>query len=468
MSKIFHIARREFAATALTKGFIIGAFVVPAIFVAVIPLIVILTMNAEAPKVEGTVAVIDRTGEVGASVQDSIDREIERSRKQVKEAVEKSQELAKELTGQSAPLPMGAEGAMDMAMGAVPELRVEVLAPNTDEEAEKDRLRPSAAEGEDNDALLALAVIDADAVLKADDQDSFGSFQVFVRPKLDDRVIDTVRDAIRSAVREARYTANGYDPNTIKALTSVQSRRTKEISETGEERGSMEALTMLLPIAFMLLLMMSVMIGGQYLLTTTVEEKSSRVVELLLSATSPMQLMTGKILGQMCVGLLLLTIYSGLGIGALITFSLGDILPVSAVIYLFIFFILAYFMIASLLAAVGSAVNDMREAQSLQTPVMILIMIPYILWLPISRDPNSTFATVLSFVPPVSPFVMMLRMTSSQASDIPFWQPLLSVLVGIIGAYCCVWMAAKVFRVGLLMYGKPPNFRTLVKWVRMA
>lgn len=467
MSKIFHVARREFAATALTKGFIIGAFIVPAVFAAAIPLIIILTMGAKAPTVEGTMAVIDRSGQVGDSMQSFVDGQIEQNREEIEEAVEQTQELTEQLTGQASPLPGPADAMLENAIGPDPEISVELLAADTDEEAEKARLRPS-AEGEGGEGLLALAVIDEDAVLKPEDQESFGSYQVFVRPKLDDRVIDTMRDAVREAVREARYTANGYDPAEIAALTRVRGRATKEISETGEERGSMEALTMMLPVAFMILLMMSVMIGGQYLLTTTVEEKSSRVVELLLSATSPMQLMTGKIIGQMCVGLTLLTVYSGIGIGALVVFSLGDILPVSAVVYLFIFFILAYFMIASLLAAVGSAVNDMREAQSLQTPVMLLIMIPYILWLPISRDPNSTFATVLSFIPPVSPFVMMMRMTSSQASDIPFWQPILSVLVGIVGAYCCVWAAAKVFRVGLLMYGKPPNFRTLVKWVRMA
>lgn len=466
MSKIFHVARREFAATALTKSFIIGAFVVPAVFAAAIPLIIVLTMNAKAPKVEGTMAVIDRSEMVGDSLQSAVERQIQRDREQVEEAMEQSREMARDLTGRDAPMPAGADAMAKRAIGEDPEIRVELLAPDADEDAEKERLRPSTEDGAGS--LLALAVIDRDAVLKPEGQEGFGSYQVFVRPKLDDRVIGTMRGAVREAVREARYRENGYDPAEIEALTNVGGRATKEITETGEERGSMEALTMMLPVAFMILLMMSVMIGGQYLLTTTVEEKSSRVVELLLSATSPMQLMTGKIIGQMCVGLTLLTIYSGLGIVSLVYFSLMDIIPISAVIYLFIFFVLAYFMIASLLAAVGSAVNDMREAQSLQTPVMLAIMVPYLLWLPISRDPNSALATVLSFVPPISPFVMMMRLTSSQASDIPAWQPVVSVLVGIIGAYCCVWLAAKVFRVGLLMYGKPPNFKTLVKWVRMA
>ena len=94
------------------------------------------------------------------------------------------------------------------------------------------------------------------------------------------------------------------------------------------------------------------------------------------------------------------------------------------------------------------------------------MMLPWILWMPISRDPNSVFATVASFVPPVNTFVMLLRMTSTTPP--PLWQVWLSILVGLVSVYCALWVAAKVFRVGLLMHGKPPDFRTLARWVRMA
>ena len=131
-----------------------------------------------------------------------------------------------------------------------------------------------------------------------------------------------------------------------------------------------------------------------------------------------------------------------------------------------VFFLIAYVTVGALMAAVGSAVNDMREAQSLQGPVMITLIIPYMLWFPISRDPNSLFATIISFLPPVSPFVMMLRITSTEPP--PTWQVLLSILVGLAGVYVAVWAAAKIFRIGLLMFGKPPNLITLIRWVRMA
>jgi ABC-2 type transport system permease protein len=208
------------------------------------------------------------------------------------------------------------------------------------------------------------------------------------------------------------------------------------------------------------------MTSGQSLLTTTVEEKASRVVEVLLSAVSPMELMTGKILGQMAVGFVVLALYAGLGLAALFSFAMLGLLDPWLILFLLVFFVLAYFTLASFMAAVGAAVNEMREAQALMTPVMLVIMVPWILWLPISRDPNSLLAIVLSFIPPVGNFVMLLRMTSTAPP--PGWQVGLSILVSAAGAVAAVWFASKIFRIGLLMFGKPPSFGTLIRWVRMS
>jgi len=135
-------------------------------------------------------------------------------------------------------------------------------------------------------------------------------------------------------------------------------------------------------------------------------------------------------------------------------------------VFLVIFFFIAYLSVGAFMAAIGAAVNEMREAQGLMTPVMMVIMVPWILWMPISRDPNSTFAIVLSFLPPVSSFVTMLRMAS--ATPPPLWQSLLAVVVSAAGAVAMLWFAAKVFRIGLLMFGKPPTMATLVRWAREA
>ena len=123
-------------------------------------------------------------------------------------------------------------------------------------------------------------------------------------------------------------------------------------------------------------------------------------------------------------------------------------------------------MIGAMMMTVGAVVNDMREAQSMMMPIMLLIMLPWIFWLPISREPNSAFSTAVSFIPPVNTFTMLLRMTSSTPP--PYWQVWLSIAIGVASVVGVVWCAAKVFRIGLLMYGKPPDIATMIRWVRAA
>ncbi len=466
-SKVLLIAFREFKSTAMTKGFLIGAFLVPAIAIAVIPLIILLMMNADAPVVHGELAVQDKTGSVIPYLRDELSQDamIDRRKKEVEKVKAVTDQALGSMSEMNSDLVSSAvDQAIEQSTDDLPMIRVRQLDQGVDLVVEKEPLKDSLPK-EIEKGRIGLAVIDADAVMRAEGEERFGGFSLFVRPKLDDRVIKEMRSGIRDAIRTARYKANGYEAEEIAALTSIRGEQTQEVTDTGDRRSSQE-LTAMLPFAFMLLMMISVMVGGQYLLTSTIEEKSSRVVEVVLSAVSPMQLMTGKIIGQMCVGMTLLFIYSGLGMGALSAFALSQVVEPVTLIYLFVFFVLAYFMIASLMAAVGAAVNDIREAQSLQTPIILLVMLPYILWMPISRDPNSMLATVLSFVPPVSPFVMMMRITSTEPPH--FWQILVSILVGVVGVYLSVRLAAKVFRVGLLMFGKPPNIRTLIRWIRMA
>lgn len=467
MSRVFHIALREFKSTALTKGFILGGIVVPLVLLLVMSIAMPLLMNEKVPEVRGSVAVIDQTGLLREPIERRFtpDAVSDWQRWRMGEVAQKTQEAVDQ--GEKLDGATVAAEALKASQGMKADLSVEMLPPLTDEKNLAMAKEPLGQGTTMQDGgRLALVVIDPNAVVSTQGETSYGGFQIFTRPKLDDRVVDLVRDQTRSAIRETRIREAGLDPARLDSLTSVAQGETKEITPGGEEKTSLGEWNIIFQFAFMLLLMMSVFISGQYLLTTTIEEKSSRVVELLLASASPMSLMTGKIFGQMCVGLFLIMVYGSLGFAGMIAAQRLDLITPMMIVWFFCFYFIAYTTIASLMAAIGSAVNELREAQSLMTPVMMIVMIPYLLWLPIARDPNGVFATVASFVPGVNPFVMMVRLSSTEQP--PLWQVFAAMAIGIVGAYAALWFAAKVFRIGLLQFGKAPNYATMWRWIRMA
>ena len=212
---------------------------------------------------------------------------------------------------------------------------------------------------------------------------------------------------------------------------------------------------------------MSVLSGGQYLLMSTIEEKSTRVMEVLLSAISPTQLLIGKIIGQGAVGLLILLLYGGMSMVAANQFDMLALIQPRLIVWALVYFFIAYAFFASLMAAAGSAVSDIREAQSLISPIMMMLMLPIFLWFPISQNPNGMVAIVSSFFPPMTPFVMVLRMCQPGV-HIPMWEMVATTAVALLGVAFMVYAAIKIFRVGVLMYGKPPSFLGLLKWIRYA
>ena len=117
------------------------------------------------------------------------------------------------------------------------------------------------------------------------------------------------------------------------------------------------------------------------------------------------------------------------------------------------------------MAAVGSAVNELRDAQSLMGPIMLVMVIPMIIWPVLSEHPNGMLATITSFTPPLLPFVMILRVTAS-TEPIAIWQIVCSIGVGIVSVVAMIWMCARIFRIGVLMQGKPPSILQLAKWIR--
>jgi ABC-type Na+ efflux pump permease subunit len=463
MRKILYVAQREFLATAGTRAFILGILVTPLV-IGVLILLVPWMSRQDPPAISGSVAVIDPTGQIADGLAAYLEpARIEKRRleayKRIQEAMPSALRSASGMSGPGSGLGQEAVGSM---LGKVPQLQVVSLKPDASVGQAKEALMTAAAP-ETPGARLALVIVHADAVQKKPGAERFGTYDLFVRSKLDDRVIEEIDDGVRDAIVGARVSRAGLDRAQVEDLTTVDRVSSKTVTAEGEGRTN-EILNRMIPMALMGLLLMSVLMSGQYLLTTTVEEKSNRVVEVLLSAVSPMELMVGKILGQFAVGLLVLALYLGLGLIALLSFASLGLLDPRLIVFLLVFYLLAYFSVGAFMAAIGSAVNELREAQGLMTPVMVIIMIPWFLWMPISRDPNSTLAVVLTFVPPISNFVIMLRLASSTPP--PMWQTLLAIVAGAAGVYASLWFAARVFRIGLLMHGKPPNLATLVRWAR--
>jgi ABC-2 type transport system permease protein len=465
MKKMLYVATREFTATVTTKGFVFGILFTP-ILLTVLLFLTPRFLTKAPPKVEGQVVVIDPTGAIAAPLTTYLapERFAERRQKTRREIEAATPAALRTFTATRGDSTV--RQSIENALGEVPRLQVLAMPGGTDPESEKALLKSAAPKaGTGAVPRLAVIVVRPDAVRPEEGTEKFGTYELFIRGKLDDRLVDDLHAGLREVIVAARLQQSGLDPARIRNLTSVPRPDSRTVTAEGE-RTTNNALNILLPMAFMILLLMSVMTSGQYLLTSTVEEKSNRVVEVLLSAVSAMELMTGKILGQMAVGLLVLALYAGLGLVALVSFATLGLIDPILIVFLVIFYMLAYFTFGSLMAAVGSAVNEMREAQSLMMPIMMLLMIPWILWLPLSRDPNSTLAVVLSFVPPVGNFVMLLRMTSQSPPSMG--QVWLAIGISAAGAYAALWFAAKVFRVGLLMFGKPPTFGTLIKWARMS
>jgi ABC-2 type transport system permease protein len=467
MKKILYVARREFLSTVMTKGFILGMLITPALIglvVVVFPRI----MNRTPPKVVGEIAIMDPTGQITAELRAYLqpERFLERRVEEGKKLEENTPEAIKRIVAASPQGQAAMQQQAQNAYGEVPQLQLVELSATGDVEQAKAPLRTGGGTTKVAESRrLALIVVHPDAVHRAEGKVRFGTYELFVRSKVDDRLEDELRSGMRDAIVDARIRESGMRREEVEALTRVDKVISRTVTQEGE-RTTNEVFNMMLPAAFMILLLISSVTSGQLLLTTTVEEKASRVVEVLLSAVSPMELMTGKILGHMAVGFLVLILYAGLGIVALSSFAMLGLLDPMLLVFLLIFFVLAYFTFAALMAAIGSAVNEMKEAQSMMTPVMLIVMLPWILWMPISRDPNSVMAIVLSFIPPLGNFTTLLRMTST--SPPPMWQVGLSILINAAGAVAALWAAAKVFRIGLLMFGKPPSFRTLLRWIKMA
>lgn len=285
---------------------------------------------------------------------------------------------------------------------------------------------------------------------------------------LDLRLIDR---AVEETLIARRLSGVGVDPGRIQQLLKPLELKTIRITQSGareDRRG-----TFLLAVTLMTMLYTTVLMWGQAVLAGVVEEKGSRVVEVIISSISTSQLFAGKLLGVGGAGLLQLLVWTlslalvgvyAAGAGAARGLDLPEISPLLLVSFV-VFFLLGYFLYAAMYAAIGAAVNTIQEAQSLVFPVLMPLVVGVMFFPAVIQSPHSTLSTVLSLIPPLTPLLMFLRISVVAP---PAWQIVLSIALTLATIAGVAWVAARIYRVGILMYGKRATFPEILRWIKEA
>lgn len=311
-------------------------------------------------------------------------------------------------------------------------------------------------------------------------------------------VINTLENKIENTFREVKLQQQGIDLqklNNTKTIVNIA-----QESFIGEKTSKIDSYIKLgFGLAAGYLLFMFIIIYGNMIMRSIIEEKTSRIIEIIISSVKPMQLMLGKIIGTslagitqfviwLLIGSLLMTIVSSIfGISFIqqngqqemmqkamenpeISTEMQNVitafwnLPIANLIFAFLlFFIAGYLLYSSLYAAIGAAVDNETDTQQFMLPIIMpLVLAVYIGIFTVIEDPHGTVSTVFSFIPFTSPVVMLMRIPFG----VPVWQQILSFSILVVTFILTVWVAAKIYRVGILMYGKKPSYKELIKWIK--
>jgi ABC-2 type transport system permease protein len=408
------IVRREYLERVRSKAFLVSTFLGP-VLVAGFMLLPSILMERQRGKAL-RIAVVDATG----TLRDGVEQELRRQR----------------VAGESRFVVMPAEGA--------------------DAEAARGAARRGVVDGR-LDGYLYLAP-DALATSRAE------YFGKNVSNVMDLRLVE---QSAESAIMQHRLAQEGLDGARVKAVTRKLDLRTVRLTAGGEreDRGA----TFILALMLLTLLYMTVPMWGAAIMNGVIEEKSNRVVEVIVSSIPTSYLFAGKLLGVGGAGLtqVLVWVLTMAGVGAYGTAATGgmampELSPLLLVSFV-VFFLLGYFLYGSLYAGVGSAVNTQQEAQSLALPVMMPLVLGFVFFPAVLGSPDSAFSVTLSLIPFFTPMLMFLRIT---AVTPPAWQIALSVGLTLATVMAMTWAASRIYRVGILMYGKRPTFPEMLRWIR--
>jgi ABC-2 type transport system permease protein len=417
----YHVAKREYLENVRKKSFIISTILAPVMMVAFAIVPVLLTFFVSGSQV--SVAVLDRTGVVGESFVAALDDTLEDGRKKF--------------------------------------LVADVVTFSNDFDGEYDRLIAKV----NNDRLDILVEVP---------EDVFTGGKVYYITK-DERSISILEEfeiKLGEAVMRQRLALEGLDYDQVTKLTQGISLELLKSTKTGsiEERSFIGEWGLVF--VFVMILYMALLTWGISIQRSIIEEKGSRVIEVLLSSLSPMDIFIGKIVGLGLVGLTQLVIWLVVGtsigvygyIAAAEFFSYINV-PLSVLVYFVVYFVLGFLLYASIFTVVGAVCTTEQDAQQLQGLVTLPMVIPIIVLMLIIQSPNSPLAVVLSLIPIFTPMLMLSRVVVTEP---PVWQIVLSLVLMVVSIYGAIYFSSRVFRIGILMYGKRPGLKEIIRWYRAA
>jgi ABC-2 type transport system permease protein len=277
------------------------------------------------------------------------------------------------------------------------------------------------------------------------------------------------QQALLRSIVMRRAVAAGVPPGTATSLMIPPLTLPKplaHVDQAGQVRYEPEEnrlATFIVPAALVILTFVVVLVGASPLTTNTIEEKQLRIAEVLIGSVRPFDLMLGKLLGGVGVSVTLAVIYIGGAIWAAHQAGWLELIPVGALPWLALFLVLATLMYGAMFVAVGAAVSDVKQAQALIMPMMLIIVLPLMLFGQILQHPDGTIATVLTFFPLSAPMITVARLTIPPY--IPVWQTILAAIISIVTTLALVWAAGRIFRVGILLQGQGARVGEMLRWI---
>ena len=330
-----------------------------------------------------------------------------------------------------------------------------------------DELKLQLSERVRKDEIFAFVEIPADALAT----EGSGALRYYSdRPTYND-LLAWLTVTVNQITRSERLRAVGVDPSVVQKLERPLAGEPIGLlarGPNGEIRPGERVdvvTTTFVPLALMYILFLTIFMSAPQLMNAVMQEKMTRISEVLLGSVSPFELMMGKLLGSAGMSFIIAVAYLLGGAVTAARWGYGHVLTPEVVFWFLVFMLLAVLLYGSVFIAVGAACNDLKDAQSLITPVTLIAVVPMFAWEAVLKSPSSPFAIGASLFPTAAPFLMQLRLALHPGP--PIWQVLLSVLSCGAMTVACVWAGGKIFRIGILAQGKSASLGDMVRWLRV-